>query len=131
LLLENHALGDITVFSFGRRKGITDQEMWTLAIRVAVKMTVEEDMTKQPVEIPQSKEILQVECKTLRLRPTAEEQDLIITSVYALSSTELTHSLMDRWLKDRHITITPADIAAAGQLLEGSVQDYLSQRKKD
>src|ERR1700760_1897802 len=85
-LTENHALGDITVFGFGRRKGITDQEMWTLAIRVAVKMTAEEDTTKQPVGIPQSKEILQVECTTLRLQPTAEEQGLIITSVYALSS---------------------------------------------
>ena len=46
------------MFGFGRSAGITDNEMWTLAIRVAVKMTAEEDALKHVVGIQKSRELL-------------------------------------------------------------------------
>jgi hypothetical protein len=39
------------MFGFARRTGITDQKMWTLTIRVAVKMTAGEDFLKEAVGI--------------------------------------------------------------------------------
>jgi|SRR5271166_269576 len=116
------------MFGFGRRPGITDQEMWGLAIRVAVKMTAEEDVSPQVVGMQQSTEIFDAECKHLRLRPTTEQQKYIEAAVHALSSTALTRSLMDRWLRDGRVTITQDDIDSATKLLELLVQKYMAQR---
>ena len=78
------------MFGFGRKAGITDQETWTLVIRVAVKMTAEEESTKQVVGMQKAKAILEAECKNLRLRPTTEQREYIEAGMHGLSSTTLT-----------------------------------------
>jgi hypothetical protein len=118
------------MFGFGRRAGVTDRETWTLVIRVAVKMTAEEQVSKHAVGIEKAREILDAECKYLGLRPTKAQQKYIEAAIHGLSSSTLALSLMDRWLKDERVTITQVDIANAAQILEGAVKEFLNDYRK-
>ena len=111
------------MFGFGK-KGVTDQEMWTIAIRAAVAATAEEDVSKKVVGADRAADFITRECKSLRLRPTSEQDQHLRLGVQALINTDLTRSLMWKWLDEKRVSIMQVDIIAAGEIFETAVKEF-------